>query len=229
MKKIGEFKVSSRVSVRVYRQPGDFGMLGGKYVIRIYHGKGWRTAEARYAATEAGALRVAEGIAERLRRDEGSSNPARRSHRSRRSRRANPSKRTNYDKLVPKGQIDFLVGRIHVGTPDSEVEADIRERSEKAKMSEPQIRANIKYALARHRANRGMYVAVMSGNIGRGRANPSRKTPQTRWKCGRCGAEGWWTPSTHIGQTPLKDHDRPDGRRCLAGRSSRRSRRSSRR
>lgn len=41
-----------------------------------------------------------------------------------------------------------------------------------------------------------------------------RTTPQSRWYCATCGASGWWTPSTHMGLNPLKDHDRPDGRRC---------------
>jgi len=38
--------------------------------------------------------------------------------------------------------------------------------------------------------------------------------PQTRWYCPFCKAAGWWTPSTHIGQPPTTEHDRPDGRRC---------------
>lgn len=39
--------------------------------------------------------------------------------------------------------------------------------------------------------------------------------PQTRWTCPHCGAAGWWVPATHIGKTPLCDHDRPDGNRCI--------------
>lgn len=42
---------------------------------------------------------------------------------------------------------------------------------------------------------------------------------QTRWTCPHCGTSGWWTPSTHIGPRPMNDHDRPDGRRCLASKS----------
>ena len=38
--------------------------------------------------------------------------------------------------------------------------------------------------------------------------------PQDRWRCPHCGASGWWTPSSHIGLSPLTDHNRPDGRRC---------------
>lgn len=42
------------------------------------------------------------------------------------------------------------------------------------------------------------------------------KPPQSRWgPCSHCGATGWWTPSHHIGPSPLTDHDRPQGGRCL--------------
>jgi len=40
------------------------------------------------------------------------------------------------------------------------------------------------------------------------------KTQQDRWTCQWCGASGWWTPSTHIGEPPTKDHTRRDGRVC---------------
>lgn len=40
--------------------------------------------------------------------------------------------------------------------------------------------------------------------------------PQDRWECGHCGADGWWTPSTHVGRPPTTHHNRPDGRRCIA-------------
>ena len=99
--------------------------------------------------------------------------------------RANPSKRTNYNASVPKTSIDWLLGRINVGTPDAEVAADIRRRSEKAGASEPQVKANVAYAIKQHHANIEMYNSVMmSGRIGRGRANPrrrrSRRSPGNR-------------------------------------------------
>jgi hypothetical protein len=42
------------------------------------------------------------------------------------------------------------------------------------------------------------------------------KPAQERFVCTHCGTEGWWTPSTHIGPSPLQSHDRPDGRKCPA-------------
>jgi hypothetical protein len=41
------------------------------------------------------------------------------------------------------------------------------------------------------------------------------KTKQDRWTCLFCKASGWWTPSTHIGHSPMVQHDRPDGRDCV--------------
>lgn len=44
--------------------------------------------------------------------------------------------------------------------------------------------------------------------------------PQTRWgPCVHCKAEGWWTPSTHVGANPLHEHDRPQGGRCGAAKA----------
>ena len=43
-----------------------------------------------------------------------------------------------------------------------------------------------------------------------------RNTKQDRWTCQFCKASGWWTPSTHIGLSPLFDHDRPQGGKCRA-------------
>jgi hypothetical protein len=43
---------------------------------------------------------------------------------------------------------------------------------------------------------------------------PKAKVKQIRWKCAHCGAQGWWTPSTHVGLAPIYDHDRPQGGRC---------------
>lgn len=40
------------------------------------------------------------------------------------------------------------------------------------------------------------------------------KVKQDRWTCRFCKANGWWTPSTHIGGPPTGSHDRPQGGRC---------------
>lgn len=72
-------------------------------------------------------------------------------------------------KDVPRSQIDFIVGNFHVGTPDEEVAADIRERAESAGWPKPVVTLAVNYAVKRHQANRGTYSDVMSGNIGRKR------------------------------------------------------------
>ncbi len=69
---------------------------------------------------------------------------------------------------VPKGEIRWLVGRIHVGTPEATVRADIRERLQRAKregnITEAQILACEDYAIECHKANRDEYSFVMGGH-----------------------------------------------------------------
>lgn len=75
------------------------------------------------------------------------------------------------DPLVPTYAIDRKLGRVHVGTPDSEVEAMIREAIERM-MQGPQAdqwtpkiqRQTVKYALWRHHRNLAEYVWVMGGH-----------------------------------------------------------------
>jgi len=64
---------------------------------------------------------------------------------------------------IPKQSLRWLVGRLHVGTPDSEVEADIRRRCSTA--TEAQRNACVKYALKCHAENRNLYSRVVSGRI----------------------------------------------------------------
>lgn len=68
-------------------------------------------------------------------------------------------------KYVPQREIFWLMGRIHVGTPDSEVEANIRRRLEGNKPTEKQVAACIDYALACHRENQELYRKVTSGRF----------------------------------------------------------------
>lgn len=72
-----------------------------------------------------------------------------------------PSKIT--PSYVPQGSIRWLMGRVHVGTPDAEVEADIRKRLPDA--TEEQKVECVKYALACHRENQDLYHAVMTGRL----------------------------------------------------------------
>jgi hypothetical protein len=66
---------------------------------------------------------------------------------------------------VPQGPIRWLMGRVHVGTPDVEIEADIRRRMVKNNPTEEQMRACVDYALACHRENQGLYHTVMTGKF----------------------------------------------------------------
>lgn len=67
---------------------------------------------------------------------------------------------------VPQQSIRWLMGRVHVGTSDAEVEADIRRRFAKnVGMTEKQVAACVAYALDCHRENQWLYSAVMSGRF----------------------------------------------------------------
>lgn len=77
--------------------------------------------------------------------------------------------RVNYEKMIPKAAIDFLVGRYHVGTSDQEIAEDIKKRGQKNKWPAGAVTAAAKYAIKRHHANQKMYGDVMGGRI---RNNP---------------------------------------------------------
>ena len=64
---------------------------------------------------------------------------------------------------VPQASIRWLLGRVHVGTPDTEVEADIRRRC--TVCTEAQRKAIVKYALKCHHENQGLYNRVVSGRL----------------------------------------------------------------
>ena len=67
---------------------------------------------------------------------------------------------------VPKGSISWLLGRVHVSTPDSEIEADISNRLATNTKCTPEMLAEcIKYAIACHRENQGLYQAVVTGRF----------------------------------------------------------------
>jgi hypothetical protein len=68
--------------------------------------------------------------------------------------------------FVPRGSISWLMGRVHVGTPDAEVEADIRGRlAGNPACTEEMLVKCIEYAIACHRENQGLYRAVVSGRL----------------------------------------------------------------
>lgn len=68
---------------------------------------------------------------------------------------------------VPQASIRWLMGRVHVGTPDSEVEADMRKRCAKGNGTEEQIAACVAFAIACHRENQRLYDAVTTGDFSR--------------------------------------------------------------
>lgn len=58
------------------------------------------------------------------------------------------------------------MGRIHVSTPDAEIEADIRSRLAKnAGITEEMLVECVEYAIACHRENQGLYRSVMTGKF----------------------------------------------------------------
>lgn len=61
------------------------------------------------------------------------------------------------DPRIPTGDIDWLVQRLHVGTPDDEVSEEIVKRLSKPSDGDREILAQAcAYALACHRANQGL-------------------------------------------------------------------------
>lgn len=75
---------------------------------------------------------------------------------------------------VPKSAIEWLVGRMSVGTPDAEVRADVEKRVRLAGGDEKLVRDSGAYALKIHHRNIDLYNDVMSGRIGSGRKRRSR-------------------------------------------------------
>lgn len=67
---------------------------------------------------------------------------------------------------VPQQDIRWLMGRVHVGTPDAEIESDIRGRlANNPKATEEMIAACVAFALQCHAENRGLYRSVMTGKF----------------------------------------------------------------
>jgi hypothetical protein len=67
---------------------------------------------------------------------------------------------------VPKFDIEFLVNKEHVGTPDDAIAAMITDRCERAGVAPENIALCVKYALKVHTGNRKLYSSVMSGSLG---------------------------------------------------------------
>jgi len=72
-------------------------------------------------------------------------------------------KEITVENIVPESAIRWLIGRVHVSTPDAQVEADIRRRTPKA-TKEAQD-ACVAYALKCHHENQNLYRSVQSGRL----------------------------------------------------------------
>lgn len=75
---------------------------------------------------------------------------------------------------VPTSSIRWLMGRIHCGTPDSEVKADAMRRASEAKwfgkpLTNGQKKKVVDAFIKAHHENQGLYCQVMSGRIGSGK------------------------------------------------------------
>jgi hypothetical protein len=80
--------------------------------------------------------------------------------------------------LVPTMAIDHHLGRVHVGTSDAEVKADIEQMVARAAANDPRWtpalrRQAVKYALWSHHRNQAEYEWLMSGAHGRPRLSLS--------------------------------------------------------
>ena len=65
---------------------------------------------------------------------------------------------------VPKKAIDWILSRVHVGTSEADVAANIRSRCEKS-MTPVQTERCVAYALKAHATNLKLYQGVMTGRF----------------------------------------------------------------
>ena len=71
-----------------------------------------------------------------------------------------------YDERIPVGATHWLVNRLHVSTPDEEIEADMRRRvAGRADWTPELVEQLVACALECHRENQKLYSDVMSGRI----------------------------------------------------------------
>jgi hypothetical protein len=66
---------------------------------------------------------------------------------------------------IPRHGIEWLVNRMHVGTPDQGVRDDIRRRCTNAAWTEDKIQEAEAHAIKVHRHNQKLYQRIMSGRI----------------------------------------------------------------
>ncbi len=66
---------------------------------------------------------------------------------------------------IPYGAVRWLMGRVHVGTPDVQVVAEFAHRSHGSGATPAEVCEVVRYALACHAENRNTYSVVMSGRV----------------------------------------------------------------
>ncbi len=67
---------------------------------------------------------------------------------------------------IPKQTIDFIVGRMYIGTSDADVKADIERRCVSAPgWNKYLVKEAVEYAIKSHRKNQALYERVMSGRF----------------------------------------------------------------
>jgi hypothetical protein len=66
-----------------------------------------------------------------------------------------------WDARVPRNDIKWYIARLHVGTADEEIEANIKERCADPAYTPALIRQSVAYALECHKRNRDLYHRVM--------------------------------------------------------------------
>lgn len=86
-------------------------------------------------------------------------------------------------KQIPKGQIEWLVGNMHVGVPDDEVRADIEARARKAGASASFAKACGNYAVTVHHRNQKLYNDVMGGRLREEARRSSRSKTKPKCPC----------------------------------------------
>lgn len=71
-----------------------------------------------------------------------------------------------WDRRVPRGNLRWLINKLHVSTSDEAIEADIRRRcQENPDFTAALILASVRYALAVHHSNQDLYHRVTSGRL----------------------------------------------------------------
>ena len=64
-----------------------------------------------------------------------------------------------------KRNIEWIVGKFHVGTPDEKITAEMQARCDHNKIAPAATRQVIAHALKAHKKNQDLYARVMSGRL----------------------------------------------------------------